>query len=89
MRRKRICDCAVEILRETDNPAVGYGDSYLLHDIAERAGKPHRGWRTEKAILDALSRTPGILEKRYFRAWRNIARIFYLPGTFGSPGPLI
>lgn len=35
--KKRICDAAVEILRETDNPMVGRGDSGLLHAIAERA----------------------------------------------------
>ncbi len=77
--RKRICDCAVEVLRETDNPAVGYGDAGLLHLIADRAGVPHEAWKTEDRILNALSRTPGSLVPRFFRARRGLARVFYLP----------
>lgn len=59
----RICDAAVEVLRETDNPAVMWGDSGLLHAIANRAGArcQAKAWHTELAILNALSRTPGKL----------------------------
>ena len=33
----RVCDAAVEVLRETGNPACMWGDEGLLHLIAERA----------------------------------------------------
>ena len=36
MKRKTIADYAVEILKETDNPAVMYGDCGLLDMIAKR-----------------------------------------------------
>lgn len=76
----RVCDAAVEVLRETGNPAVMATDSGLLHAIAERAGRPHKGFRTEKLVLDALSRQPGELVPGYTRAYRNQrARIFRLP----------
>lgn len=78
--RKRICDCALEVLRETDNPAVGYGDAGLLHAIAERAGIGHNAWKTEARILNALSKTPGPLVLKHFRTrWGQHARVFYLP----------
>lgn len=34
----RVCDAAIEILKETDNPAVMWGDTGLLYKIAERSG---------------------------------------------------
>ncbi|HAK87666.1 MAG: hypothetical protein A2X55_09090 [Nitrospirae bacterium GWB2_47_37] len=79
MKRRRICDCAEEVLRETDNPAVGFGDSGLLHRVAERAGLPHEAWKTEERVLNALSRTPGNLVLKYYRSrWGQAARVFYL-----------
>jgi hypothetical protein len=44
-------------------------DSGLLHMIADRAGRPHNGFRTEKLILDALSKQPGELVPGYTRAF--------------------
>lgn len=80
-RKLRVCDAAVQVLRETDNPAVMWGDSGLLHAIAERMGWKHEGPRTEERVLNALSRTPGELIPRMTRsAYRNrIVRIFRLP----------
>ena len=59
----RACDAAVAVLRETKNPAVMWGDSGLLHLIAERAGlrTQDRSWKTEDAVLRCLSRQPGDL----------------------------
>jgi len=76
---KRICDHARDVLRETDNPAVGYGDAGLLHLIAERAGVPHNGPKTEARILNALSKTPGVFAIRYFKTRRGVGRVFRLP----------
>lgn len=76
----RICDAAVAVLRETSNPAVMSGDSGLLHMIAERAGRPHRGFLTEKLVLDALTKQPGELLALYTCDGRNRSvRIFRLP----------
>lgn len=77
----RCCDAAVEILRETDNPAVMWGDEGLLHMIAERLGWPHECTRTSDRVLAALSRTPGPLEKRQTLLHGHWVNIFRLPST--------
>jgi hypothetical protein len=81
----RVCDAAALVLRETGNPAVMWGDSGLLHMIAERAEMESRGraWKTERAVLGALSKQPGVLVP--MMTWshpaggRHRVRIFYLP----------
>lgn len=87
-KRKRICDAAVEVLRETGNTAVMWGDVALLHRIAIRAGRPSRGARTERLVINALSRQPGLLEPGRTRVQTNhgpfgfcgtTVRIFRLP----------
>lgn len=59
----RTCDAAALVLRETDNPAVMWGDEGLLHMIANRAGLRtcHRAWKTSDAVLRNLSGQPGAL----------------------------
>ena len=66
-KRKTIADHAADILRETNNPAVMWGDCGLLDMIHERAGmveKPVGGrtWCTalerHKRVLNALERSP-------------------------------
>jgi hypothetical protein len=77
---KRAAQAAAKVLRATDNHAVGYGDSGLLHLIADELGWPHECWFTEKRVLDAIDRYhEGVLVKRYFRARRGLGRVFYLP----------
>ncbi len=68
--RKTIGEHAKEYLKANGLDSVGWGDTYLLHDIAEHAGLSHRGWHTEKQVLDALDRSP-LFEKHYFRGRRN------------------
>lgn len=79
--RKRICDAAVEVLRETDNPHVQSRDAHLLHTIAERANPNYKAdaWDTEKRVLNALSRQPGILIPGKTMQGRRAVRIFRLP----------
>ena len=75
-------EAAVAVLRETDNPAVMWGDSRLLHAIADRAclATAQRGPRTERSVLNLLSSQPGVLVARKVRGPRGHAvRIFYLP----------
>lgn len=89
---KRVCDAAVEVLRETDNPAVMWGDTHLLHQIADRAGikSAQRGGLTERRVLAALARQPGILVKRYTQAHvapqTRTVLVFRLPETI-TPEP--
>jgi hypothetical protein len=63
----RACDAAIQVLIESNNPAVMYGDEWLCHQIAARLGWDHEGPRTSRRLLQALSRTPGRLVKGYCR----------------------
>lgn len=53
---KTIGEKAAEYLRSQNITQVGHGDCHLLHDIAAYCGIPHRSWRTEEQILNALDR---------------------------------
>lgn len=81
----RICDAAVEILRETGNQSVMWGDLGLLHDIAERAGWSHESFRTPPRVLAALSKTPGPLMKSRVFCARWVLK-FSLPSD-ATPKP--
>ena len=59
----RACDAAIQVLLESDNPAVMYGDAWLCHQIAARLGWEHEGPATTRRVLRALSKTPGRLTK--------------------------
>ncbi len=59
----RVCDAALAVLLDTDNPSVMYGDEWLCHRIAERLEWEHEGPWTTKRVLAALARTPGRLQK--------------------------
>lgn len=75
----KISEAAIAVLRRTENEAVMCGDSMLLHMIADEMGWEHHAWKTEKRVLDALSRNPGELEPGYVLLWNNRrARIFRL-----------
>lgn len=75
---RRVCDAATWWLRHTDNPAVGHGDAHLLHEIATLMEWEHASWRTERRVLNALSKTPGELIPTYVR-YQRLCRNFYLP----------
>lgn len=79
----RVCDATVEILNETDNDAVMWGNYTLLHMIAGRLGWEPQAWRTEKRVLDALSKTPGILKPVFTRVnihgRTRLVRCFRMP----------
>jgi hypothetical protein len=63
----RAWEAAIQILIETDNPAVMYGDEWLCHQIATRLGWEHAGPETSRRVLRALSKTPGRLVKGLVR----------------------
>lgn len=62
-RPMRACDATIQVLIETDNPSVMYGDEWLCHQIAERLGWEHAGPTTSRRVLRALAKTPGRLVK--------------------------
>lgn len=62
-RRYPAWQAAIDVLRETDNPAVMWGDSGLLHLIAKRLGWKAEAWHTEDRVIRALNQTPGPLIK--------------------------
>jgi len=73
-KKQRICDIAERVLRETNNPAVMWGDSGLLDMIAERSGRwidgehPYKRWQR---VLNALSKQPGNLLEGRSLIWMN------------------
>ncbi len=75
----RVCDAAIEVLRETDNPAVMWGDEGLLHEIAEKLGWPHECTRTSDRVMAALNKTPGPLIKRKCICHGRWVSVFRLP----------
>ena len=60
---KTLAQHAAEHLKETGNPGIMYGDVWLAHEIIERAGLKHRGYRTPKLVLDALEGSPLFVKK--------------------------
>jgi hypothetical protein len=78
--RRPAAECAVEILRETGNPALMGGDTGLVHLIVERAGMEHRSSETQKMLLDAIDRSNrGHLVRGMVRQGKTRTRIFWLP----------
>lgn len=80
MTRKTIADITIEVLKETDNQGIMWGDAFLLDMIAERCdAQLHTTLRTKKdgthvhplnrhnRILNALDKDPRF-EKMYFHA---------------------
>lgn len=82
MRKQTIANVTVEVLRETDNPGIMYGDTVLLDMIANRCThtnlmKKHPLVRHSR-ILNALEKDDrfekGYFERRGFRGnkyWRS------------------
>jgi hypothetical protein len=81
--RRRICDIALEVLVETDNNAIMWGDG-LLDEVHKRSGgslgvHPLKRWQR---ILNALTRTPGDLVPMRTRINGRWYRIFYRPDAW-------
>ncbi len=82
-------EAAVQLLIETNNPAVMAGDTQLLHNIAEKMGWQHDAWKTERKVLNALTQNPGVLIKGKTLGYtgpgtrERPVRIFRLPNNAG------
>lgn len=75
-------EAAVEILRETNNPAVMWGDSGLLDQIHDRAGFMKKSHPLDRwsAVLKSLGRSPGLLIAGTTLCGKNRrVRCFWLP----------
>lgn len=75
----KVWEAAIQILAETKNDAVMWGDTVLLHLIAERANmkSKNQAWKTEQAVLNALTRNPGPLIPWFTRLMNGrMVRIF-------------
>ena len=73
-------EAAFDVLLETNNPAVMWGDTRLLHLIANRMGWPAMAWETEDRVMAALNRSPGRLVKGKTQLPNGrIVSIFRLP----------
>lgn len=59
----RVCDAALEVLKEHKQPSVMWGDEWLLHQIAKKKGWQSEGPQTSRRVLAALAKTPGPLVK--------------------------
>jgi len=77
LKHKSIADIVVEVLQETGNPGIMWGDTVLLDMVAERCNhttlkkKKNGSWThpldRHNRILDALDKDPRF-EKQYFHA---------------------
>lgn len=65
--RMRACDAALQILLETGEPTIMYGDEWLAHQVGKRLGWEPAGPHTTRRVLAALARTPGRLLKSLVR----------------------
>jgi len=74
----RVCDAAVDVLRETENPAVMFGDEGLLHLIADKMRWNHDAWNTSNRVMAALNKTPGQLVKKTLCHGRWVS-VFRMP----------
>lgn len=83
----RVCDAAIEVLRETGNPAVMWGDEGLLHAIASRLGWEHHAWQTSDRVLAAIRKTPGDLVPVRTLGYRNRPTHRYVLPEIAHPTP--
>lgn len=79
MERISTAQHAADVLRETDNPAISYHDTGLVHCVAERCGIGHHGPDTSRRVIAAIDRSNrGELLKGYVMEGR-LTRTFWLP----------
>lgn len=77
----RVCDAAIEVLKETGNEAVAYADSGLLDLIGTRAGLKGGKRFYADHVLAALRKQPGDLIRgtTYCPQINRWVSIFWLP----------
>lgn len=79
----------MQVLRETNNSAVVWGDEELLRLIAERTGL-HISNQTSTTVLNNLSKCPGkltprLVRREYTSGYQRWVRAFYLPEHANTP----
>ena len=79
----KVWEATIQILTETGNAAVMWGDLALLYAIAVRAGLKHDDHKFDRRVLNALSRDYGPLAPKQAQLMANEqgrwVRVFRLP----------
>jgi hypothetical protein len=57
-KKQTIGQVAAKYLREHGHESVMWGDTIILHDIAEAAGLPQESSKTIRRVMNALDRSP-------------------------------
>jgi hypothetical protein len=82
---KSAAQVAADYLRKTGNSGIGYGDSRLLHEVADLLGMKHEAFKTERKVLARIDRShDGVLVKEFVSypgTRANRVRKFNLPET--------
>lgn len=73
-------EAAIQVLKETGNPAVMWGDLYLLYLISERMGWDWQHGKSERKVLNALTANPGeLMPVKTVTGKNRVVRKFKLP----------
>jgi hypothetical protein len=72
-----LAEHAAKFLRENGHSGVMWGDATLTHDILTAAGWKHRGYRSNKLLLNALDGSP-LFEKKLVYVGGRVVRDFHL-----------
>lgn len=70
---------AAEVLRETGNPSVCFGDDGLIHAIGERCGFKPSAWKSRKTVCDAIDRSNSGELVKSFTLGHRWMRCYTLP----------
>jgi hypothetical protein len=74
---KTLAQYAAEHLREVGVDGIMYGDVMLTHEILDRAKRPHRGYRSNRLLLNALEGSE-LFEKKLINVGGRGRRSFNL-----------
>jgi hypothetical protein len=75
---KTLAEHTAEHLREVGEPAIMWGDVTLTHQILDRAGRRHRGPRSNRLLLNALEGSPLFTKKLVTNPSGRWLRSFWL-----------
>lgn len=74
-----LAEHAAAYLRQHGHAGIMHGDVMLTHEILTAAGRPHRGYRSNKLLLNALEGSP-LFEKRLTYIGKRLVRDFRVAG---------
>lgn len=74
---KTLAQHAAEYLAEVGETGIMYGDVTLTHEILTRAGWKHRGYRSNRLLLNALEGS-SLFQKHIVSVGKRLVRDFRL-----------